>query len=118
MNPNAYDLILPRDTPVATFEPITEVVKEGSSRFDALAEVWLSHQNSSGDETPGTGSDKRANSGLHPVNEVNEGNPDFTDLKLPECEQLPTVSDVPQEVKAQVADHLQPVFTNQRFIWL
>ena len=30
MNPNTYDLILPKDTPVATFQPITEVVKEGS----------------------------------------------------------------------------------------
>ena len=42
-----------------------------------------------------------------------KGNTDFTDLKLPVCEQPPTVSDVPAEVKAQVADHLQPVFINQ-----
>ena len=48
-----------KDTPVATFQPISEVVKEGTQRFDALAEVWLSHHSSSGDETNGASSDKR-----------------------------------------------------------
>ena len=69
---------------MATFQPIIEVAKEGSDRFNALANTWLSQNDSSpGDEATRECSDKEANGGLYPVNEVNEGKYRFYRFEAP-----------------------------------
>ena len=41
MNPNTFDLMLPKNMPMATIEPIALVAEESSDNFTRLAESWF-----------------------------------------------------------------------------